>query len=114
MRNRLVPRSEWVQFFEEFSRRYRGWLVTVRVLAPSIGSQVEARDLPLEGLESSADASGAISVYLGGTRSNLEHEVEAPRQVWVEIGDGGAEEAIGIVSEDGTKTILEFRSAPGA
>ena len=111
MKNRFVPRAEWFRFFEEFSRRYDGWLVTVRVLHPSLGSQVEARDLPLEGVVSPADASGPISVHLGGSaQSNVEHEIRSPRQVWIEISDAGIEEALGVLSEDGTKTIVEFRS----
>ncbi len=110
MRNRLVPRSEWFSFFDEFSRRHEGWLVTVRVLHPSVGSQVEARDLPLAGIVSRADASGPISLHLGTTAErNIEHEIFSPRQIWVELSDQGAEEALGVMSEDGTKTIVEFR-----
>jgi hypothetical protein len=110
MHNRSVPRAEWFRFFGEFSRRYQGWLVTVRVLHPSFGSQVEARDLPLQGIVSPADASGPIALHIGGsTKSNIEHEIPSPRQVWVEISEAGAEEALGVVSEDGTKTIVEFR-----
>ncbi len=113
MGNRLVPRSEWFRFFEEFSRRYDGWLVTVRVLRESFGSQVEARDLPLEGIVSRADGSGPISLHLGSAAtSNIEHEIEGPKQVWVESSEAGVEEALGVVGEDGTKTIVEFR-APG-
>ena len=54
MGNRLVPRSEWYRFFQEFSRRYDGARMTVRVLHPGFGSQVEARGLPLRGIVSSA------------------------------------------------------------
>jgi Family of unknown function (DUF5335) len=111
MPNRLVPRTEWPRFFEEFSRRYEGWLVTVRVLHPSFGSQVEARDLPLEGIVSPSDAAGSIELHVGGSAErNIEHEIASPRQVWVEVSEAGAEEALGIVSEDGTKTIVEFRT----
>lgn len=111
MRNRLVPRSEWYGFFEEFSRRHEGWLVTVRVLDAKFGSQVEARDLPLEGIVSRADTSGPISLHLGdSTTSNLEHEIEKPKQVWVELSEAGVEEALGVVADDGKKTIVEFRA----
>ncbi|MET0619866.1 MAG: DUF5335 family protein [Thermoanaerobaculia bacterium] len=111
MSNRLVPRSEWFNFFGEFSRRHEGWLATVRVLHPSIGAQVEARDLPLAGVVSNATGSGPISLHLGTTaRRNVEHEIASPRQVWVELSDQGAEEALGVMSEDGTQTILEFRA----
>ncbi len=115
MKNRLVPRAEWFRFFEELGRRHNAWLVTVRVLHPSFGSQVEARDLPLEGAVASADGSGPIALFLGGSaQRNVEHEIPSPRQVWVEISDAGIEEALGVLSEDGTKTIVEFRSPSGA
>ena len=110
MRNRLVPRSEWSCFFEEFTRRHDGWLVTVRVLNPSFGSQVEARDLPLEGIVARADSQGPISLHLGAPDSNIEHDIVSPLQVWVEISSRGIEEALGVLSEDGTKTIVEFRT----
>jgi len=71
---------------------------------------VEARDLPLAGIVSRADASGPISLHLGTTAErNIEHEIPSPRQIWVELSDQGAEEALGVMSEDGTKTIVEFR-----
>jgi hypothetical protein len=115
MRSRLIPPGEWFHFFDQFSRRYQGWRATVRVLHPSFGSQVEARDMPLEGIVAAADGTGPISVHLGGsTASNIEHEISAPRQVWVELSETGAEEAVGVVSEDGTKTILELRAAAPA
>ncbi|MEX0880375.1 MAG: DUF5335 family protein [Thermoanaerobaculia bacterium] len=113
MRNRLVPRSEWFRFFDEFSRRHQGWPATVHVLSPKLGSQVEARDMPLEGIVSRADATGPISIHLGSAppRSNIEHEIEDPRQVWVELSEAGAEEALDVESEDGTKTVIQFRAA---
>lgn len=112
MRNRLVPRSEWYRFFGEFSRRYEGRPATMRVLHPRLGSQVEARDLPLEGIVSAADAAGPISIHLGSSPlHHLEHEIAEPRQIWVEMSDQGAEDALAVISEDGTRTILEFRAS---
>jgi hypothetical protein len=109
MRNRLVPRAEWFQFFTDFSHRHEGALATVRVLHPRLGSQIEARDLPLEGLVSSARANGPISVHLGDSADrHLEHEIEDPRQIWVEMSEEGGEEAVAVISEDGTRTIVEF------
>jgi Family of unknown function (DUF5335) len=112
MRNRQVPRSEWFNFFQEFTRRHDGWLVTVRVLDPRFGSQVEARDMPLEGIVSAADASGPISIHVGSSlERHLEHEIAEPKQVWVELSEEGAEEALEIESGEGTRTILQFRAA---
>jgi Family of unknown function (DUF5335) len=107
-----VPREEWVGFFREFSRRHEGWLATVRVVDPRLGSQVETRDLPLEGIDVDARAEGPISFFLGkGVGANVEHPVPRPSQVWVEQTAQGAEAALEILSEDGRKTILEFRTA---
>ena len=111
MRDRLIPRAEWFRFFTEFSRRYEGWLVTVRVLHPNLGAQVEARDLGLEGIVTTPAGEGPISLHLGSSAaSNVEHEISRPRKVRVEVSDRGVEEALGILSEDGTKTVVEFRS----
>jgi hypothetical protein len=116
MRNRLVPRTEWGRFFDAFSRRHRGRPATVRVLGPRIGSQVEARDLPLEGIVAGADAAGpvTIGIHLGAAPPgpNIEHRVTEPSQVWIEMTDGGAEEALEIRSEDGTQTVVQFAAVP--
>ncbi len=112
MRNRQIPRAEWAPFFEGFGRRHVRWLSTVRIVDPRIGAQVEARDLPLEGIVVDPAARGPISILLGrGPDSNLEHPVEDPQQVWVEMTESGAEAALEIVSGGGRKTILEFRVA---
>jgi Family of unknown function (DUF5335) len=110
MRNRLVPRSEWFQFFDAFSRRHQGRIATVHVFGPKIGSQVEARGMPLEGIVSNRDATGPIAIYLGAAppTSNVEHEIDEPRQVWVELSDDGTEKALQVESRDGTKTMLEL------
>lgn len=112
MTNRLVPRSEWFHFFDAFSRRHQGSSTTVRVLSPRLGSQIEARNLPLEGIVARSDASGPISVHLGSAppRSNIEHQIEEPKQVWVELSEAGAEEALQVESDDGTQTVIEFRT----
>lgn len=110
MRNRLVPRSEWFRFFGDFSQRHQGRATTVYVLSSQLGSQVAARNVPLEGIVSRAEADGPISIHLGSAPPgpNLEHEIEDPRQVWVELSEEGAEVALQIESEDGTKTLLSF------
>ena len=110
-RNRLVPRTEWYRFFRDFSRRHEDWLVTVRIMSPGLGSQVESTDLPLEGIDADHLGHGPIAIHVGRSPQNhVEHEVANPRQVWVEISREGAEEALEIESEDGTKTIIQFRS----
>lgn len=112
MRNRQIPHAEWVRFFDGFTRRHQGWLATLRVTGPRLGAQVEAKDLPLEGIVVDAEARGPISILLGsGPKANVEHPVERPEQVWVELTEDGAEAALEILSSGDTRTILEFRAA---
>ena len=112
MKNRQVPHAEWPRFFEGFTRRHQGWLTTVRVVDERLGAQVEARDLPLEGIVVDAEVRGPISILLGSpSRTNIEHPVQRPEEVWVEMTEQGAEAALEIVSAGGARTILEFRGA---
>ena len=113
MGNRLVPRTDWDEFFRGFSRRHEDWLVTIRVLDPRLGSQVESSGLPLEGIFADRDGPGPISIHVGRSAPrHVEHEVADPRRVWIEESADGAEQAIEIESADGTKTLVEFRAAP--
>ena len=112
MRTRQVPRAEWEKFFDAFTRRHEGWLATVRVIDQRLGAQVEARDLPLEGIVPGRKRGASLSILLGKRPdANVEHAVERPEQVWVEVTDRGAEAALEIIGADGRRTILEFRAA---
>ena len=115
MNNREIPRSEWGSFLRGFSQGHEDWLVTLRIVSPDLGSLVQARDLPLEGIVADPEGSGPISIHLGrDPERNLEHEVPHPTHVWVGLSDQGTEAGIEIESRDGTRTIAEFRSAPAA
>jgi Family of unknown function (DUF5335) len=108
-----IPRNEWPEFFNRFSRQHEGWLVTLEVFSPDFGAQEEVHDLPLEGIAiSENDNAGAIAISAGKTSDDhLTHTVVAPLRVWIEKTFQGADEALEIESEDDTKTLLRFRSA---
>jgi hypothetical protein len=104
-----VSAVHWTAFFDEFSRRHLGWISRLIVLDPRLGAQVEAFELPLQGVV--ADTRGRnITIQLGSSPGGVEHAVRNAKRVWVELGDDDAEAAVEIESTDGTKAILEFRS----
>jgi len=112
MRTREIPSDEWTAFFDEFSRRHRGWLAKVTVLDPRLGAQVEAAGLPLQGIVADARGHG-IAIGLGSGPDDFARGVRRPTRVWVELA-GERDEAVAAIeieSADGTKTILEFRVA---
>ena len=111
MGTREIPREQWQEFFDGFSRRHRNWLATVEVLGKRLGAQIEARGLPFEAVFFEARSDAITLVVDNKLGSHLEHPVAAPRRVWVEVAGTGAEVALEIESEGEIKTILEFRAA---
>lgn len=108
-----IQRNEWVSFFDSFSRRHRGWLVTVEIMDPEIGDQTEARDLPLEGITAELNERGTdqIEIIVGNQAdSHVSNSVVAPKQVWLKSSNAGADEVLEIKRENGT-VLIRFRSA---
>lgn len=114
MPTKEIPRDEWTTFLDRFSRQHEGWLATLEILAPDIGAQQEAHDLPLEGISATpGDTEPAkISISLGkSAKDHVTHTITEPTRVWLEQTSQGANSALEIESGDGTKTLLRFRSA---
>src|SRR5205814_26860 len=113
MPTKEIPRDEWASFLDSFSQQHQGWLVTLEVIAPEIGAQEEASNLPLEGITSSgSNEHKTISISVGNVPSNhLTHTVNDPTWLWLKQTPQGADEALEIESTDGVKTLLRFRSA---
>jgi hypothetical protein len=108
-----IPRNDWNNFFNVFSKQHEGWLATLEVFAPDIGAQEEAREMPLEGISLASEGSvDAIAISLGKTPENhLTHTITKPEHVWLDQTSEGANAALEIESENQNKTLLRFRSA---
>ena len=102
---RIAP-QDWHGCFDQFSRSHEGWLTTLAIVGAETGIQIEARDLPLRGVVLEPLAK-AVSIRVGP----LGHFVRDPSSVWLRIGPDGAEKTLEIEDADGTRTILQFRSA---
>ena len=108
-----IPRKEWNNFFDTFSRQHEGWLATLEVFGPEIGAQEEARELPLEGVSiaSGTDEPETIAISIGKSpEDHLSHTIVEPAHVWLEQTEEGANAALEIESENEIKTLLRFRS----
>ena len=113
MRTQEIPRNEWPAFMDSFTRRYEGWLADLEIFGPEIGSQVEERELPLEGItaELGDNQPDMIAIMLGAEPDDhITHTITAPLQVSVEKTDAGADAALAIKAPDGTTTLLRFRA----
>ena len=110
MKTEGVKPADWTAFFDAFSRRHQGRLVRLLVLDPKLGAQVEALQVPLQGVVADRHSRG-ITIQVGARQGGVAHTVRDPRRVWVELAEEGSEAAIEIESADGTKSIVEFQEA---
>ncbi|PYS86640.1 MAG: hypothetical protein DMF70_01920, partial [Acidobacteria bacterium] len=102
-----IPRQDWNNFFDGFSRQHEGWLATLEIFAPDVG-------LPLEGISIASGGNGAdaIAISLGKTpEDHVTHIITKPEHVWLEQTSGGANAALEIESENQNKALLRFRSS---
>lgn len=106
-----ILRDEWARYFEEFSRRHQGWLVTVEMLGLDIGDQVQVRNLPLEGIVVETNDDGDEITIIVGSRpeARISHTICAPLRVWVKQNEQGADEALEIESPGGAM-LVRFRA----
>ncbi|HEX9302915.1 MAG TPA: DUF5335 family protein [Thermoanaerobaculia bacterium] len=112
MVTREIPREEWPEFFEEFTRRHEGWLVTVENFG-DLGAQVEEHERPLKGIFAEGKKeTPAVEILTGATLDEtFTHAVAHPTRVRVEETPEGAESALEIQSRDEGTTLVRFRAA---
>ena len=105
-----IPRKRWNKFFDDFSRKHEGWIVTLEVLGSDLGDQDQAAGLPLSGISADLkDRESRIEIIVGGKpEAHLTHIIEGPKRIWVEESDEGLHEAVEVESEDGTATLVRF------
>ena len=110
---REIKREEWTDFFDGFSRRHEGWLVTIELLDPKLGDQIEVENHALRGIVAERRRDPKVIEIFTENREkqSTTNVVEKPTRVWIEESAEGAEAALEIESQDGPKTLLRFRSA---
>lgn len=114
MQTKEIPKNEWTPFFDSFSRKHEGWLVSLEIFGPEIGAQVEQRQLALEGIAHESDeVEGNTIMIMIGVKpdDHITHSISHPTAVSLEQTDEGADAALAIKSDDATTTLLRFRSA---
>jgi hypothetical protein len=74
-----IARKEWIRALNEFTRVHEGRLVSLDILAESIGAQPEFHELPLIGLTAEPSEGGSISIT-SRTRSIRQHKCRSSRR----------------------------------
>lgn len=113
MRTIEIPTRDWSRTLDEFSLLHQGWLVSLDVVASTLGTQPEIRELPLVGVTAESNPlDSAITIAaarLDG--AHIAHVVHSPRHVRIERTPEGEDVALEVQSADGTAAILRFTVA---
>jgi hypothetical protein len=113
MQTREIPRDQWREFLDQFSREHEGWQVTVEVLADRNGDQIITQEKPLLGISYSGEqgTNANISVIAGEQAAdNVNHMVSSPSRLWVAQSDLGEPQGLQIESETDPTTLVTFRT----
>jgi hypothetical protein len=107
-----IEPGRWSQTLAQFSALREGWLVSLDILAPTLGAQPEVRDLPLVGVVAEPHAGGAIITISAASpeAGQITHTIHSPTSVRIERTNEGADVAMQIESAEGTTTILRLKT----
>ena len=109
MPTRDVPRDQWPDFLEGFSRRHRAWLTTVDQSADVVrGVSAQAPLGAVTATKEGRDVSAIEIAFTGDGHIPL--RVEHPRILRVSQAGDGAETGLEIVDNDGVSTRVGFRA----
>ena len=107
-----VPRSEWPEFLETFSRQHRAWLTTVEQPAGVMIAPVD-EPRPLAAVTSERDGRrvSAIEIAFAGDSQGGVVRVENPTSLRLRQTEEGADRGLEIVDDEGVCTRVRFRAA---
>jgi hypothetical protein len=102
-----IPREQWPEFLDVFSRQHRAWLTTIE---PAIRGVATAR--PLRAVEPvrREGVLTAVDISFAGDSGGATVRVENPVALRLEQTAEGADRAIEITDDEGLCTRLGFRT----
>jgi hypothetical protein len=112
MRTVEIPQKEWERTLNEFSAMHEGWLVSLDVLVPTRGVQLQIRELPLRGVTAESGPHGP-AIMISAARfdgEHITHLISSPTHVRIERTNEGADVALEIESDEGLAAILRFKT----
>jgi hypothetical protein len=107
---RNIPRNQWREELDSFSRQHEGWIVRVDVADADGTVRTEARDLPLQGVSADAPQTNRVDIMVGERPGDHVTHVADATDLTIETTDAGAERGLRIRAADGSTTTVEFRS----
>lgn len=111
MRTVDISAKDWARALDEFSANHEGSLVSLELLAPALGAQVEIRELPFLGIaveKGAADSTITITAARS-TDEHTTHVIHSPTAVRIGRTNDDTDVALEIESAEGTTALLHLR-----
>lgn len=105
MPSQSIPKDEWTQFFDEFSRRYEGGLVTVQLFRADFNVDRLAESVPLEGITAGVNGH-QITISCKGAR----HVIDWPGGVRLFQREDGTDDVLTVYADAGSFQVQLLRS----
>ncbi len=105
-----IAQDQWITFFADFTRDYRGAHARLEVLGEGVGYQVETENRPFDGVSTDVkDGEHKVWITFGSTLGDhLAHGVHNVTVIRLRPPLGGAGAALEVEAKDGTWTLLEL------
>jgi hypothetical protein len=106
-----IPKEEWQEFCDSFSRLHRGWLADVLIIGQNIDHKFAAKGLPFQGISclSKGTEKNEISIFMDrDMQDNITHDVSNPSHLRIDQDENGIHRGLEVEAKDGQKTILRF------
>jgi hypothetical protein len=107
---RHIAPDSWAAELDSFSRQHEGWIVSIRTRMADGRVEVDAKELPLQGVSPASAQANDIAITVGDLNNHMTHEVRGATAVRIDLTPDRAERALVIAAKDGSMTTVEFRS----
>jgi hypothetical protein len=105
-----IPQEQWSEFFDAFSARHEGAQVSIEVMGAEIGDQRLGHGLRLRGASFDRGDEQLALMFETASREDFAHAIAHPTHIWLDRGDGRADQTLQVEAADGTRTLVAIRA----
>lgn len=109
-----IPREQWKDFCDEFSKQHEGWLVSVELVDETAepNHEVIASELPLWGVTvDELPDQTEVHIIAGDQPRHVTHVITDPAAIAFEQDEQGGHTGLRIDTQEGPSLLVRFRTA---
>ena len=109
-----IPREQWKDFCDEFSKQHEGWLVNVEIVDETreTDHEVIASELTLWGVTvDELQDQTEVHIIAGDQPRHVTHVITDPAAIIFEQDEQGGHTGLRIDTQEGPSVLVRFRTA---